>query len=547
MSEASGRVEDMDASTLLTLLLSLVTGLALGGGITWLVMRAKTESAGARDDAEVERARAELAEARAQAADARSQAADARSETADARSETAQVRSESARLLADLAHRDTATAEARSAVAEAQAEAAEVGARLAAATAERDAALRRAEQLAADRDSLVKEFKLLSGETLERQGKAVDATTAQRLEQTKEALLPLTTLMGAFSERLTAIEKERVAMATDLRNHVQAVQDTGEHLRRETHALATALRKPQVRGHWGEVQLRRVAEYAGMVDRCDFDLQATERTSADRMIRPDMRVNLSDGKYLFVDAKVPLSAFLEAHETEDEAVRERKLDLFGRNVKAHVEQLSGKQYWKADAGTPEFVVLFLPNEQFLFAASEIVPDLHEYAAKRDIVIATPMTLIALLRAVAYGWKQAALAESAAEVFQLGRELHDRLGTMGGHVDKTGRSLTAAINAYNKMVGSLETRVLPTARRFRDLRVTDARLDVPQLVEESPRAIVAPELVEDAAQVEPMIGRARRKTPGALPEQAELTRGEPDLIEWAEQSAEGSTRRRSQGA
>ncbi len=530
----------MDASTVTTLLFSLVIGLAVGTVIAWLVLRARAESASAHNDAETERARAELADARAQAADARAQAA-------DARSETAQVRSESARLAADLAQRDTATAEARSAIAEAQAEAAEVGARLAAATAERDAALERAAQLAADRDSLVKEFKVLSSETLERQGKAVDATTAQRLEQTKEAIQPLTTLMGAFSERLTAIEKERVAMATDLRNHVQAVQNTGEHLRRETNALATALRKPQVRGHWGEVQLKRVAEYAGMVDRCDFDLQATERTSADRTIRPDMRVNLSDGKYLFVDAKVPLSAFLEAHETDDERTRADKLTLFGRNVKTHVEQLSGKQYWKTDAGTPEFVVLFLPNEQFLFAASEIIPDLHEFAAKRDIVIATPNTLIALLRAVAYGWKQAALAESAAEVFQLGRELYSRLGIMGGHVDKTGRSLTAAINAYNKMVGSLETRVYPTARRFRDLKVTDAELEVPQLVEESPRGIVAPELVEDAAQVEPMIGRSRRKGSGTLPEQAELTRGEPDLLEWAEQSSDSSNRRRSQGA
>lgn len=530
----------MDASTVTTLLFSLVIGLAMGTVIAWLVMRARAESTGAHNEADAERARAELADARAQAADARAQAA-------DARSETAQVRSESARLAADLAQRDTVAAEARSAVAEAQAEAAEVGARLAAAKAERDAALERAAQLAADRDGLVKEFKVLSSETLERQGKAVDAATAQRLEQTKEALLPLTNLMGAFSDRLTAIEKERVEMATDLRNHVRAVQNTGEHLRRETHALATALRKPQVRGHWGEVQLKRVAEYAGMVDRCDFDLQATERTSADRTIRPDMRVNLSDGKYLFVDAKVPLSAFLEAHETEDERTRDEKLALFGRNVRTHVEQLSGKQYWKADAGTPEFVVLFLPNEQFLFAASEIIPDLHEFAAKRDIVIATPNTLIALLRAVAYGWKQAALAESAAEVFQLGRELYDRIGVMGGHVDKTGRSLTAAIKAYNQMVGSLETRVLPTARRFQDLKVTDAELKSPRPVEETARILTAAELVEDATQVEPMIGRTRRKTPAALPEQAELTRGEPDLMEWAEQPAESPNRRRSQGA
>ncbi|MDO5500492.1 MAG: DNA recombination protein RmuC, partial [Propionibacteriaceae bacterium] len=458
-------------------------------------------------------------------------------------------RSDAARVQTDVARQETLIAEAHRAVAEAQSEAAEVSARLAAAEAEKQAALARATQLAADRDALVNQFKVLSTETLERQGKAVDATTAQRLEQTREALMPLTTLMTQFADRLTEIEKERVEMSTDLRNHVRAVQNTGEHLRRETHALATALRKPQVRGHWGEVQLRRVAEYAGMVERCDFELQATTQTSADKTIRPDMRVQLADGKYVFVDAKVPLSAFLEAHETEDERTRAEKLTLFGRNVKTHVEQLSGKQYWKADAGTPEFTVLFLPNEQFLFSAAEIVPDLHEFAARRDVVLATPTTLIALLRAVAYGWKQAALAESAAEVFELGRELHDRLGTMGNHVDKTGRSLTAAIKAYNQMVGSLETRVLPTARRFRDLKVTDAELTSPHQLLESARSITAPELVEDATQVQPMIGRTRRRDTeddARLPERAELSRGEPDLLDLVDEPRP-PVRRRGHGA
>ncbi|MDO5682149.1 MAG: DNA recombination protein RmuC [Propionibacteriaceae bacterium] len=529
----------MDASTVMILGFSLVIGLALGGVVTWLLVRARMDSASARGDAEAERARAELAQAQAQAADARAQAA-------DARSETAQARSEAARLTTELAQRETATAEARSAVAEAQAEAAEVGARLAAAVAERDGAIARATELAADRESLVNQFKVLSSETLERQGKAVDASTAERLAQTKEALQPLTTLMSQFSARLTEIEKERVAMATDLRNHVKTVQNTGEHLRRETHALATALRKPQVRGHWGEVQLRRVAEYAGMVERCDFDLQTTTQTSADRTIRPDMRVQLSDGKFVFVDAKVPLSAFLEAHETEDDRTRDDKLKLFGRNVKTHVEQLSGKQYWKADAGTPEFTVLFLPNEQFLISASEIVPDLHEFAARRDVVLATPATLIALLRAVSYGWKQAALAESAAEVFALGRELYDRLGTMGEHVDKTGRSLTSALQAYNKMVGSFETRVLPAARRFRDLQVTDAELETPRPVVESARALAAPELVADATKVEPMIGRTRRQD-AELPERAELTRGEPDLLDLIEEPTTAPKLRRGHTA
>lgn len=518
----------MDITAVMLLLLGLLIGLLLGSVAALAVLRARAVADRAETGSELARSRADVAQLQAQAADARAQAA-------DARSEAAQTRSEVARAQTDLARRDAGLADARGAVAAAQAEAAETGARLAAALAERDAAQQRSRQLAADRDALVNQFKVLSTETLERQGAAVDAATAQRLQQTREALVPLTTLMTTFSDRLTEIEKERVAMTTDLRNQVRAVQSTGEHLRHETHALATALRKPQVRGHWGEMQLRRVAEYAGMVDRCHFELQTTTHTSADTTIRPDMRVNLSDGKYVFVDAKVPLSAFLDAHETENERTRADKLVVFGRNVKSHVDQLSGKRYWKADSGTPEFVVLFLPNEQFLFAASEIVPDLHEYAARRDVVLATPTTLIALLRAVAYGWKQAALAESAAEVFELGRELHDRLSTMGGHVDKTGRALNSIVDAYNQMVGSLESRVLPTARKLRDLQVTDQELESPRTVDKTARAITAPELVEDAACAEPLIGRSGRRDRAKpeLPEKAELTRGVPDLLDWAD--------------
>ncbi|OYO03855.1 DNA recombination protein RmuC [Enemella evansiae] len=505
----------------ITAVLMLVIGLALGAAGAWFALRARASAAAAED--------------RSIAATSRAEAADARAQAADARTETATLRAQLHRLEANAAETRGQVAEARAETAQAQSEAAEVSSQLAAARAERDAARERAQRLAEDREALANQFKVLSGETLERQGKATD-------EKTRAIIDPLTELMTKFAERLNAVEKDRVAMATDLRNQVTAVQATGEHLRRETHALATALRKPQVRGAWGELQLRRVAEYAGMVERCDFDEQASTTTSADRAIRPDMRVNLSDGKFLYVDAKVPLSAFLEAHETEDERLRAEKLTLFGRNVKTHVDQLSRKEYWKADTGTPEFVVMFLPNEQFLFSALEQLPDLHEYAAARDVVVATPNTLIAMLRAVAYGWKQAALAESAAEVFTLGRELHDRLAAMGGHLDKVGRSLKAAVGAYNSTVGSLEARVLVTARRFRDLKVTDAELTAPQSVDESTRDIAAPELVEDAARVEPMIGRGAKRRK-ALPERDELSREQPDLLGWADPPTE---RRRGTG-
>ena len=315
-------------------------------------------------------------------------------------------------------------------------------------------------------------------------------------------------------------------MTTDLRAHVRSVRDTGEALRKETASLVTALRKPQVRGSWGETQLKNVAEMAGMVERCDFDLQVTSQTDGQSQ-RPDMRVNLAEGKHVFVDSKVPLSAFLDAADTDDEQLRSTHLATYARHVRTHVDQLSSKKYWKA-AESPEFVVLFLPSEAFFAAALEQMPDLYEYAIKRDVVLATPTTLIGMLRAVAYGWKQAALAETAAEVFRLGRELHERLGRMGNRFDKLGRAIRTSVNAYNETVATVEGTVLVQARRFRDLQVTEHDLAPLTSVDDAVRQIQAPELVDDAVQVEPMVGRARRQP--QPPEAEELWRADPDLDE-----------------
>jgi DNA recombination protein RmuC len=245
-----------------------------------------------------------------------------------------------------------------------------------------------------------------------------------------------------------------------------------------------------------------------------------------------MRVNLAEGKHVFVDSKVPLSAFLEAAEAADEAVRADALVRYGKHVRGHVDQLSAKQYWKG-AETPEFVVLFLPSEAFFATALEQVPDLYDYAAARDVVLATPTTMIGLLRAVAYGWRQAALAESAAEVFKLGRELHEKLGLMGSRFDKLGRALRSSVTAYNDTVATVEGTVLVRARKFRDLKVSERELLAPQPVDDAVRQIQAPELVEDAVQVEPMVGRPSRRRRAAVPEAAELVRGEPDLLELVE--------------
>ena len=310
------------------------------------------------------------------------------------------------------------------------------------------------------------------------------------------------------------------------------MQQTGETLRRETAALVTALRKPQIRGSWGETQLRRVAEIAGMLDRCDFELQHTTRAD-DKLLRPDMRVNLAEGKHLFVDAKVPLAAFLDAAETDDEVVKAEALTRYARHVRTHVDQLSSKQYWKA-AETPEFVVLFLPNEMFFAAALDQIPDLYDYAAARDVVLATPTTLIGMLRAVAYGWKQAALAESAAEVFRLGRDLHDKLGLMGNRFDKLGRALRSSVNAYNETIATVEGTVLVRARKFRDLKVSDKELTGLTQIDDPVRQIQAPELVDDAVRVEPMVGRgSKRRRTSSVPEAEELVRPDPDLLELIE--------------
>ena len=486
----------MDAGTVVALVCGLVLGLALGalGGL--LLTRVRRE--------------AELAEVR--------------EETARVRADVAEIRVAAAAELAD----------ARAEAAAAQAEAATVAAALAGAQAERDAAVSRAQEIAGDREAMLNQFKGLSADTLDRHSRAADAQAEHRLKATEQLMVPVRESLDRFGARLTEVEKERTAISTELRTQVATVRQTGETLRRETAALVAALRKPQVRGSWGETQLRRVAEIAGMLDRCDFDLQLSSRDD-DRLLRPDMRVNLAEGKHLFVDAKAPLTAFLEAAETDDGQIQAEALTRYARHVRTHIDQLSSKQYWRA-AESPEFVVLFLPNEMFFSAALDQMPDLYDYAAARDVVLATPTTLIGLLRAVAYGWKQAALAESAAEVFRLGRDLHAKLGLMGNRLDKLGRALRSSVNAYNETIATVEGTVLVRARRFRDLKVSDAELTALPQLDDAVRQIQAQELVDDAVQVEPMVGRGRKKRSAKtaeVPEAAELVRSEPDLLELVE--------------
>ncbi len=291
-----------------------------------------------------------------------------------------------------------------------------------------------------------------------------------------------------LGDQMRDLEHDRSTWQGQFAQQVADIRLTAEGLRRETGSLATALRRPQVRGRWGELHLRRAVELAGMVAHCDFEEQAQLDDGA---LRPDIVVRLAGERTLAVDAKVPLDAFLDATSTDDPDQREAHLHRHARQLRRHVDQLAAKRYWRSLEHSPEFVVLFVPAESFFSAALETQPDLIDYAAARQVVIATPTTLIALLRTVAHGWRHLALTERTRDIHELGRDLHHRLSLLGGHLDAVGRSLNATVGHYNAAVGSLESRVLVTARRFEDLQVTDDQLATPRQVDSAARSAGTP--------------------------------------------------------
>ncbi|HEX6527183.1 MAG TPA: DNA recombination protein RmuC [Streptosporangiaceae bacterium] len=305
-------------------------------------------------------------------------------------------------------------------------------------------------------------------------------------------------LMGPMRDTLTRVEQQlrdsdlaRTRSHAELSQQVEFARRGAEQLRDAAAALTTALRRPEARGRWGELQLRRVVELAGMAAHCDFDEQVAVTSQG---VRPDMVVRLAGGKNVVVDSKVSLAAYLEAASASSESEQAERLQAHARHLRTHVDQLGSKAYWKALPSTPEFVILFIPGEAFLAPALEADPALLEYALGKRVHIATPTTLVSMLRTASYAWQQQALSEHARAVFELGRELHDRLAGLGRHFDRLGRSLTSAVGAYNQAVGSLESRVLVTARRLSDLGVVDGSLDGPASVVETARPLAAAELV-----------------------------------------------------
>ena len=315
---------------------------------------------------------------------------------------------------------------------------------------------------------------------------------------------PLREQLGLVEGQLRGLERDRAASHAALAEQVAGVRRSSELLGRETSSLVDALRRPQARGRWGEVQLKRCVEYAGMLDRCDFSEQQTLRGADGEALRPDLVVRLAGGRSIAVDAKVTLAAYLEAVECSDDEQARTRMAAHARHLRQHVDALADKAYWAALPDSPDFVVLFLPGEAFLAPALEHDPALLEHAWSKRVHLATPTTLVSLLRTVAHGWQQETLAEGARAVVDAGQELYARLGTMGTHLDKLGRSLGTTVNDFNKTVGSLERSLLPSARRLHDLQVDPASAapSPPRLVDDLPRPLSAPELVRPLAPHEP---------------------------------------------
>jgi DNA recombination protein RmuC len=338
------------------------------------------------------------------------------------------------------------------------------------------------------------QFLALADARLQEARQAAQGDLDQRRQAIEQLLTPLADQLGRYEQGLRLLELERQRAYTGLSAQVRQLAESQDKLQSETRNLVTALRSPATRGRWGEMQLRRVVEMAGMLEHCDFDEQV-HTVGDEGRLRPDMVVHLPGAKRVVVDAKVPMQAFLDATDAIDDSSRKAHLVSHARQLRAHVDALSKKSYWQQFDDTPEFVIAFIPGDPLLAAALEHDPSLLEHAVTHDVLLATPTTLIGLLRAVAYGWQQDALAENAREVQQIGRELYKRVATFGEHMAKTGRSLSGAVDAYNKAVGSLERNVMPQARRFQELGVGGSDKDVPMLdpVDAVARTLQGPEL------------------------------------------------------
>jgi DNA recombination protein RmuC len=346
-----------------------------------------------------------------------------------------------------------------------------------------------------------------SAEELSTTFTAVSAEALQRnndsfLQLARIQLEPIASTLKSFEEKTQALDRERQRAYGTLTEQVKALADGQERLRTETGSLRTALRAPHVRGRWGEIQLKRVVELAGMLAHCDFHEQTTATDADGRMLRPDLVVELPGGKRVVVDAKAPLAAYLDSLEAQDEETRAAHLLTHARQVREHITKLGAKRYWAQFEPAPEFVIMFLPDETFFRVACEADAGLLELGPQSGVLPSSPTTLIGLLKVFAYAWQQETIAEDTRKIASLGRELYERLGLFASHFAKVGRALDTAVGAYNQATGSLERRLLVTARKFEEHGTAAGELPEAEPLEKTPVPLTATELTRaEAVQAE----------------------------------------------
>jgi len=345
------------------------------------------------------------------------------------------------------------------------------------------------ERIAAHRRAaaeLLPAFRAVSAETLQQ-----NTDSFLRLAQTQ--LQPIAATLQTFDEKTRALDQERQRAYGSLTEQVRSLAEGQERLRAETGSLRTALRAPHVRGRWGEIQLKRVVELAGMLEHCDFREQASTRDGDGSLLIPDLVVDLPGGKHVVVDAKAPLAAYLDSLEADDEPARKAHVLSHARQVRDHIGKLGAKRYWQQFEPAPEFVIMFLPDETFFRVACEADPALIELGPGSGVIPSSPTTLIGLLKVFAYAWQQETIAEDAREIAALGRELYERLGVFASHFSKVGRALGSAVGAYNEATGSLERRLLVTARKFEEHGAASGALGEVEPLEKTPVPLTAAEL------------------------------------------------------